>query len=182
MAKIYQILFNIYIIFISLSILEINSKEISIRNNDDNFINLQNIINENQSNNELVIKFEDDYYDMSKLTFAVELIVNTDIKIIGKNNGTTFDFNNDKKGKLTFSFLRNRGEIVQLININFINFFSEELVGVQLITVISNFYNFQFIVNNCNFQDNHYVIFHFKIYCSKLSSMDTQFLITNSNF
>ncbi|OUM59805.1 hypothetical protein PIROE2DRAFT_14573 [Piromyces sp. E2] len=183
MAKINQLLIYIYIIFILIFFLEINTKEIFIHHNDDNFNYLQKVINENQYDTELIVRFEDDYYDMSKLLYSTEITVNTNITLIGKSSGTTLDFKKDKKGRLSLNFLRTRGEKVQLINLNFINFYvSKDLVGVQVITVISKSNNFLFIVDNCNFQDNNHVVFHFKTYCNKLSPIDTQFFITNSYF
>ncbi|OUM67533.1 hypothetical protein PIROE2DRAFT_4936 [Piromyces sp. E2] len=116
----------IYIFFtILIKIIKVDGKAITLRNTDDSFYNLNNIISSNQNDKELIINLPDDYYDMSLQPFTIDIAIMTNIKIIGNNNGTIFDYKNKYSGVFNVRFTQNKGETVIIENIVFINLLEE---------------------------------------------------------
>ncbi|KAG4086798.1 hypothetical protein H8356DRAFT_1086921 [Neocallimastix lanati (nom. inval.)] len=120
MNCIYPILY--YILFIPLlGILKVTAKDIYIDNK--NYYDLKNIINRNQENDVLKIFFVDDHYDMTIFPHSTDITITTNVIMSGKKNGTIFDYKNDGKGRLVFSFTNNnKNPILKFENIIFENY------------------------------------------------------------
>ncbi|KAG4094011.1 hypothetical protein H8356DRAFT_947657 [Neocallimastix lanati (nom. inval.)] len=74
---IYYLIINIFYIP------KIYAKEFIIKNNDENFYNLNNFLNSNQNSNELVLYFVDNSYDMSLLKeTSIEVLIQTNVSFI----------------------------------------------------------------------------------------------------
>lgn len=180
MNKLFNIFINIYFCF-SITFLKINAKEIIIHN-DDNFKNFQNIINDNQNDKNLVLKFVDNYYNMQYLGYSMSISVDTNISFIGNENKTVFDYKNDSQGRLFFTF--NTNKIVNINNIIIENFTTNGigLDGVQAFTTLSYTSNsLKFIFNNCIFRNNGSKIIHYEIKNSIIQT-EPQFIFNDCDF
>ncbi|OUM61997.1 hypothetical protein PIROE2DRAFT_11813 [Piromyces sp. E2] len=173
------LLFNI-IFSLLLSIKKSLAKEFNIKYNDDTFKNLKTLLNQNQNDDELILRFVDKYYIISyeNLNVAIGIEVSQNITFIGENKETIFDFNNRRTG-YNFSFKdNNKGYSVKFENIIFKNYFDNS-VGLFRISSFSN--NFLFLVENCTFQNNKFKIFDISIYKSKIIKEEELFIINNCN-
>jgi len=82
------IIYNIFIYHITLSL----AKEIIIKKRSDNFYNIRNIIEENQNDDQLILKFLDDYYDFSLVNYQINFEVISNVTFVGGKKGTIFEF------------------------------------------------------------------------------------------
>jgi len=157
---------------------------ISIKNDDDNFYNLNNVINNNQNGEDLTIKFGDDYYDMTQLTsHKLEFTIEKNITFIGnKKRRTVLDYKRDIRGCIQFRFNNNKGNTVTVENIVVKNYNPEGQKNTQAFMIFSEHDNFQVIFNNCIFQNNDYELFTLNVYCIKQTQDEPQLLFNNCQF
>jgi len=150
---------NVYFLLLSFSyILNVFSKEFFIRNNNE-FINLKEIIVENQNFNELILNFVDEYYDMTNINdYSVEINVDTNIIFNGNKNGTVFDYNYKCRGSFNLLFNGIKNEIIKFNDIIFKNFNHIVRDNVHAIAINGNNNHFRVEFNNCTFQNNNYLI------------------------
>jgi len=143
------------IIYILLLICKsVYSREIIIKN-DENFYNIKHILNQNTYNNNIQLYFVDDYYDMSKvLDYSIDVMVLSNITLIGNEKGTEFDYKNGYRGAFSFTCLIGKGETIKFKNIIFKNYLAQNKVYGLKITSTSH--NFFAIMDNCTFQNNNY--------------------------
>ncbi|ORY28851.1 hypothetical protein LY90DRAFT_674031 [Neocallimastix californiae] len=135
------------------------TKEFIIKSNEVFFNNLLNIINNNQEENELILYFTDDYYDLTKVSkFKFDISIESNISFIGNEKGTVFDYKGDSRGtfELNFHNVHGYGKTIKFNNIVFKNYYANTKVisGVQIIQINSFSLNFFVILNNCIFQNN----------------------------
>ncbi|OUM69523.1 hypothetical protein PIROE2DRAFT_2621 [Piromyces sp. E2] len=158
-------------------------KTLIIRNNDDNFYNLNNVINIYQNSKELILNFVDDYYDMSIFSNKFETTVISNISFIGNEKGTVFDYNFDCFGVYQFTFLNNLGNFVKFENITFKNFIfpNGSVNAINFIYIVSKVENFYLIFNNCNFMNFQNKIFDFNVSTKNINN-DSNFIFNNCNF
>eukprot|EP00833_Pecoramyces_ruminatium_P017708 jgi/Orpsp1_1/1191740/evm.model.d7180000088146.1 len=184
MDKVIRYLFTIiYILLYNL----INSKSITIKYEDNNFKNLLQIINDNQTGNELILYFPDDYYDFSSFSFfTFNISVETCISFIGNKNETVFDYKGDSKGLMVFSILNNKHNIIKFENITFENYYAniKSISGHQIIDIISYTVNFNIIFNNCIFRKNNNKIFELQLLTKEVlpENLDNKVLFSNCSF
>jgi len=174
---------NIYILWL-FHVVKIFAKEIIIQNNSNNFYNLNSLINNNQNDGNLILKFQDNHYNMTLINTedSVDVTVNSNITFVGSaENGTIFDFNYDRIGAFRFEYSRNKGDTIKFENITMINY-RETIInnGMSLIALFSNKDNYNLILDNCNFINNNYDVLNVMFSCSKATS--PTFLINNCNF
>jgi len=74
---------NLYILSL-LELFKVYSKEILIKYQDNNWNSLKSVINNNQNDGEIILKFVDDYYlfKFENVPSFIEIPVNTNIKFI----------------------------------------------------------------------------------------------------
>ncbi|ORX57107.1 hypothetical protein BCR36DRAFT_395258 [Piromyces finnis] len=155
---------NIFYLFFILFFGNALLKVIPIRNNDNSFTNILNILKENENDKELILKFEDYRYDMRELDFAIEHNVKYSIIFSGNKNGTIFDYGSNIKGKFRFYFVENRKEIIKFENIIFENFNNEgyNANGIFMLLFSFKFKNtYNIIFENCTFKNNSQDIINF---------------------
>jgi len=147
---------------ITLLFISVNSKEISIRNNDNNFKNLNSVLNNNQYDKELKLNFVDSYYNMTFLGYVTDLNVSTNLYFIGNQNGTTFDYCNSKLGVLHIRMNNNNNNnnnketTIIFKNIIFENFNDRDNLYTQHLRIMDIFQEPKkyIIFENCTFQNN----------------------------
>ncbi|OUM67173.1 hypothetical protein PIROE2DRAFT_5440 [Piromyces sp. E2] len=144
------------ITYILLSIIcLIHAKETIIEIKD--IYNYENVIIENiKSEESLVLKFNEKYYDVSDLPkIRSDITVTSNVTFSGNLDGTVFDFKNKKDKFMVFSFLKNNsGNKVKFENIIFKNFGGDEDDSSNMIYINfesdENYLEFE----NCTFIDN----------------------------
>ncbi|ORX57898.1 hypothetical protein BCR36DRAFT_402256 [Piromyces finnis] len=154
------------IILLVINFIPVQSKDIIIHNNDETFLNLQEVIN-NQDDKNITLRFVDNYYNMTLLPYSIAVTVSNNINFVGNENKTIFDYNNNYKGVFCFTFVKSSNLFtVKLENIIFENFSTNfiEYTGVQTFFIKSYIYDFQMIYHNCVFRNNKYSLFHFDIF------------------
>lgn len=157
-----------------------NAKYYTIRNNDDNFINLDTFL-KNIQNDDIILNFEDSYYDMTILsTYSVEVTLNVNLSIIGNKNGTVFDYKNGRRGPMIFNILTSKKETIKIENIIFKNFSSENNIYTLKVGGITD--NFEVYINNCDIINNNYRFLNIDITCTYQNQIEPQFVISNCNF
>ncbi|OUM67368.1 hypothetical protein PIROE2DRAFT_5231 [Piromyces sp. E2] len=148
-------------------------------------------INSSQNDSDLIIRFVDDYYDFSKYGLqSVSIFVNTNISLIGNENGTVFDFNYDKQIGITFQFdTKEKTKTLKIENIKFEKFYPKNSGGIGRTQVLLyfNFYlnksdNFYIIFNNCNFQNNNHELIKVDIYLDVATYDDYRIQFNNCKF
>jgi len=153
----YKILYILIQIISFLFIPVSYEKEIIIKNNDENWNNLKDVINDNQNDKELILRFEDDYYDVNfeNVFSSLELMISSDVFFIGNKNGTVFDFMENIIG-YNILYLRNKGDTLKFENIIFKNFAVKQLIlySVPLFSIRTTTDNFNLIYTNCTIQDS----------------------------
>jgi len=160
------------------------TKEIII--NHDNFYNLKNIINASQNDGEIVLKFVENYYNMTYLNFDTEITVLSNISFIGNDNGTIFDYNNKRRGALNFKFV-DTGEKIKYLN--FHNIIYENLMekdvsfyGINVITIQTYTDKVSININNCTFRNNHGNTFQLISKCMKTTYENPSIVFNNCTF
>jgi len=81
----------------------------------------------------------------------------TNIKIIGNNNGTVFDYKNKYRGIFNLKYAQNKNEIIVFEN-NIFNYLLDESgpsYEINIFFIEGSSDNFNLIFNNCLFQYNH---------------------------
>jgi len=176
---------NIYLILLFNNI-NVEGKVVTLRNSDNSFDNIGSIIANNQNNKELIINLEDEYYDMSKLSQSFEFPIMTNIKLIGNNNGTVFDYKNKYRGIFNLKFAQNKNETIIFENIIFNNLLDESgpSYEINIFFIEASSDNFNLIFNNCLFQYNHGCILRTESKCVKSSRTDDSapIIFNNCNF
>lgn len=133
----------------------------------------------------LVLRFVDDYYDMTIHHYRIEVSIFTNITFIGNKNGTVFDYKNDRRSAIGYLLPLNKGETIKYENIIFKNYHTDsfDIVGIQMLRVQAvNSNNFYIIFNNCTFQNNNHNIFQFDVPCPSHSQENTPIKFINCNF
>jgi len=175
-------------IFIYIFIIYINIilciKEIIIHH--DNFDNIKNIIKDNQDDDELIIKFIENYYNMTYLDYDTDITVLSKITIIGNENGTIFDYDNKRKGVLNviFTDAGEKNKYLNIYNIIFKNFMDKKIVyyGINIMKLITHSDRFFFTLSNCKFQNNYGNIFYLISQCSKSTHEEPSIVFNNCSF
>jgi len=165
-------------------ILKVYSKEITIKYNDNNWKKLKSVIKDNQNDNELILRFVDNYYlfVFDDLESSMEISIYSNIKFIGNNNGTVFDFDNNFQAFKT-EFSRNKGDILKYENIVFKNFKYHTLSeGIGIMYLSSKSDNFTLAFENCTFQDNYNSLLYLDVNNQKVSKNDYSVIINNCKF
>jgi len=156
---------KIYIIYLNI-FLKVYSKKINIKNND--WKNIYSLINKNQNDNELILNFVDKKYLFlfENLDGLIDINVNTNIKFIGNEEGTVFDFAyNMHSFNFFFKERNNIKYTISFENIIFRNYkypTIELRLGIILFHSTSN--NFKFIFENCEFRNNFNSVLLFDVY------------------
>ncbi|ORX56027.1 hypothetical protein BCR36DRAFT_280853 [Piromyces finnis] len=159
----------------------VNAKLIKVKNNDDNFYNLKNLINNNQDE-ELIINFVDDYYNMTLIeAFSIDISLINNVSLIGNINGTVFDYNHQgRKGPFKFSTEYNYSLTFE--NIIFTNFNQELESFVYILAITSKTEQFHVYINNCSFKNNNYDLILLNFTSSKKIKVDPQIQFNNTEF
>ena len=157
------------------------AKEITFRN-DSNFSMLQQIINNSMDEDDLIVRFEDDYYDMTELPFSIGIPVLSNISFIGNKNGTIFDYKNQKKGVINYSFNRNNLTL-KIKNIIFENYNSEYFKNKEnVLSIRSYIEDFHIVIENCTFRNNYSRLLYVSYSTTKLIELESQILLNKCNF
>jgi len=178
---------NEYIIFIILLLCNICicGKSINIKSDDGNFENLVKTINDYQSENELILNFEDRLYDMTKI-LSNDISLTGNIIFNGKNkkDGVIFDYGNDTKGRFSFFLSRNKNLIIKFENIIFRNNYRPPFYeNNQIIFVRAEKDHFSLQFVNCTFQNNNNDLIRLEItYKNQLNYEEPELYIENCNF
>jgi len=190
MNKISYIIFHVYIL-LALCLFKINAIEIIFKYDLDLFKDLAKLINHNQNDNELRIRFVDPIYYLNNkdIPFDYDLTITSNITFIGNENGTIFDFQNDVRGKMKFLYnIKNNSNYkntVKVENIHFINYGDTEylLSGVGLLKVSTTVDNFQCIFKNCIFENSRQALIYIRNdYCYKPIPEESIVLFENCFF
>ncbi|OUM69250.1 hypothetical protein PIROE2DRAFT_2959 [Piromyces sp. E2] len=170
MLKIYKYIYYIYIILFTLRKINlINAIEINIKN--DNINNLEDIIYHNQNEDNLILHFNENYYDMSNISFkGFNITVISNITFLGYKENIIFDFKNKSNGLINISYSENSGNTVLFENIIFKNYFDPSTRHMFTINIDSDTNYLKF--KNCTFTDNQYFIFGFNVYSFQPSNQD----------
>ncbi|ORY85198.1 hypothetical protein LY90DRAFT_663470 [Neocallimastix californiae] len=187
MNKILKYLYSIILIILFLIFIgKVKSLELIIRNNDPIFPNLNEVLDYNQNNNELILRFVDDYYDLTKLLhYSIDVSVTTNITLIGCEKKTIFDYKNNKKGVLLFTLTGFKKDSVRIENIIFENYYTFD-VGYNEINLfyLKAVYNtFYFHIKNCIFRNNIHTIGQIEVENHNLKYIKSpQVVIENCEF
>jgi len=187
MKKILKFLYSIILIILFLIFIgKVKSLELIIRNNDPIFPNLNEVLDYNQNNNELILRFVDDYYDLTKLLhYSIDVSVTTNITLIGCEKKTIFDYKNNKKGVLLFTLTGFKKDSVRIENIIFENYYTFD-VGYNEINLfyLKAVYNtFYFHIKNCIFRNNIHTIGQIEVENHNLKYIKSpQVVIENCEF
>ncbi|OUM65638.1 hypothetical protein PIROE2DRAFT_7304 [Piromyces sp. E2] len=161
-------------------------KEFIIRFNDQYWNNLKSIINDNQDQGELILRFVDDQYLLlpEYIHAPLNLMITGSVYFIGNKNGTIFDFHN-YKFYLKFEF-ENSNNLNHLYfeNIIFQNFYDSSLTYSNTPLMYINSYsdNIKILFNNCIFRDNKSALIIVSISPVKLKLTDYIIQITDCEF
>jgi len=180
MDRIFQYL--IYIIIISVCCIKCYAKVFHIFFNDTNFRNLNNILNDNRENDELVLYFDEQYYDMNEFPFTIDATVHLNISFVGNKNGTIFDYNHGKKGRFIFYNFESKGVTIKMENIIFENFNSLGAAEIDIITFYAMSDNVYFIFNNCIIQNNNYRFFRLNYNCNAPTHSNPSIIFNDCDF
>jgi len=185
--KKYLILLTKFYLLFSFGIFKVYSKEYVIRYKDSNWNSLPTFLNKNQqSNDDLVLKFEDTYYRLDNVPVMsfIDVSVSTNIKFIGNEKGTIFDYYysfhsfyfkmnqaNTKENSITFE------------NIIFKNYqYPSKTEGFGVVLVEAPSKNFNLIFENCNFEGNRNSVIRLDIKDGISSKDDYSVIINNCKF
>ncbi|KAG4085267.1 hypothetical protein H8356DRAFT_1298496 [Neocallimastix lanati (nom. inval.)] len=101
---------------------------------------------------------------MSKvLDYSIDVMVLSNITLIGNEKGTEFDYKNGYRGAFSFTCLIGKGETIKFKNIIFKNYLAQNKVyGLKITSTSHNFFaimdNYvkpQVLFNKCKFLNNH---------------------------
>jgi len=175
-----KILYFIFYIYFFLFVVEASVKEYTIKN-DTLFIQLPEII-ERVLDNDVIIYFEDEYYEMLSsidiFSFDVEMTKN--VTFVGREGGTVFHYNEDKQGSIKVFFKSEKGKKFTIKNIIFDNFI--ENFGVSAINVFSYVSEFFVEIINCTFRNNLSPSIRIRKHYSKALMNTENVLIDNCKF
>lgn len=177
-----------HILFILIIFFEIYitvQKVITIKNDDESLSNLQKIIETYQHDGDLTLNFEDNYYDMSMASYAIEFSVENSITFSGNEYGTIFDYNNDIKGKFYVSLTQNIKTKIKFENIIFENFGkpNEKYYGLFLLAFhLYEHNNSQYIFENCTFRNNIQELTSFINYNKPVSTDEASIIFNGCKF
>jgi len=152
-------LFFIYL-FLILNAIKIAANEFRVINNAESFKNLVTNINTLQSdNNDLIVKFDDQRYNMENSEYRFELDITSNITFSGNEHGTVLDYNNQRKGGFLLNSLNTNDKkiVVKFENFIFENYYADE-TSVYMFTIKPTNFFIDVIYNNCTFQNNNYEI------------------------
>jgi len=179
-----------YLIYILLFIFgEVIAKDVIIEIKNNNVNTLGKAITENSKfSDSLILKFNDNYYDMSNLpSEKINIYVTSNITFSGFSNGTYFDFKNDNKGFMKIKYLKDEINTIKFENIIFKNYGKDVDGSNNMISVNfesdKNYLKFE----NCTFIDNQYIIFDMNVSYNKEDykmTLNSDYFITfdNCNF
>ncbi|OUM69524.1 hypothetical protein PIROE2DRAFT_2622 [Piromyces sp. E2] len=157
-----------------------------IKNDEDYYQKIIDIVNNYQYENELILYFDDDYYILSNFEYRVDIIILSNISFIGNKNGTIFDYGNDRRGEFYFTFIEEKGHKVKFENIIFSNYITTNTVyyGYPVIYIYSKSYLFFVEINNCTFQycTHNLIYFDYDVIFNKQPVTNEILTITNSKF
>ncbi|ORX59216.1 hypothetical protein BCR36DRAFT_366402 [Piromyces finnis] len=170
---------NILLLFVKI----LFAKEIVIRNDDDYWKNFANTLNNNQNDNELILRFIDDYYIIDYVSnSALNLLITKKVIFRGNENGTVFDYI-DKRIGFNIKFSTNKDEKLSFENIIFKNYQEKVILnGVPLLDIQSSISDFYITFDNCIFQDNKYKIFQLKVDSFKSLKSEYHLIFNNCKF
>lgn len=135
------------------------TKTIYINNNSTFFKNFNKSFPEEKSvtNEELNYYFVNDYYDLTD-EYTFDITIDRVVRFVGMNeNGTIFDFKDNKKGKFAINYdtnCLNFGCDFIFENITFLNFNNLGEKKLSLFQVVSDEMNFGLTFQNCIFKNN----------------------------
>jgi len=180
MSNIYK-----YIVYILLSILcKINAKEVIIESKDIN--NIENVINiESQKEENLILKFNEKYYDMSNLpSKGINLFITSNITFSGYSEEIIFDFKNENNGIMNITYLENKWNntnIVKFENIIFKNF-GQECKEKKYMFIIDSDTDMNYLkFENCTFIDNKHTLFKLNVSNYDDTFLNSDYFITFDN-
>jgi len=102
--------------------------------------------------NDVIIYFENEYYDVSLLDeYDFEITMDVNVKFIGRTEGTILDYHNDKKGKIKAQFSQGKSKKFTMENIIFENYESDKYV--YILNFISRTFDFYIELKNCTFRN-----------------------------
>jgi len=177
------LIFIISYIFMIYYKITVYAKKYTINNNEESFQKMIDILHYMQNSDELILYFEDDYYDIYEFSVDYDILVtvSSNITIIGNNNGTVFDFNNERKGVFIFSHTEDKVKSVTFENIIFKNARSVD-PSIDLVRFVSNTDKLFSTFNNCTFQNIFFNIIAIFSSCTKSNHEEASLLINNCKF
>ncbi|OUM66487.1 hypothetical protein PIROE2DRAFT_6329, partial [Piromyces sp. E2] len=109
----------------------------------------------------------DEVYDMSMLWHDYQLNIIRNVKFLGNENGTIFNYNHDRRG--VFQVTVNKDvKFFQIENIIFENYVVENATdGIQIFFFIIDSDKLQIISKNCTYRENKQNLFRIDISSSK---------------
>ena len=179
----YKTKWFIFLFLFQLIFFKIKAKEIIIHNNDENFLNIDKILS-HQDDKNVTVKFVDNYYDMSLQGYSMMFTITYNLNIMGNENGTIFDYNNQYKGLWKFSMAVN-GLSLKIQNIIYENLSTNDVdyKGKQILYFDLRASNFQLMLNNCIFRNNKYSLIELDVFFeNKVFSNKPKLHIKNCKF
>jgi len=122
------------------------------------------IIKNTKNDENIILKFDEKYYDLSKFPYEViNIPVTSNITFLGRFDGTVFDFKKNDNGMMKFSNLKDNGNIVKFENIIFKNFGQELNSDINIFSFNSDTDRNYLKIKNCTFINNQYTLFDINI-------------------
>jgi len=169
------ILIQLFIYFIS----KIYSIEIHIKNNESAMKNLSNTINDRQTQEELKLIFNEDYYNIAAMAnndFSIQKNI-----IFYSENGTIFNFQHSCYSHFTLNLKPDSS--IKFYNITFFDFFDEiYTTSLNLYYIPLNNNNFRIEYHNCKFIQNKGLLLNFIYKSTKKTQTTPQVIFNNCSF
>jgi len=147
----------------------VEGKEIKIKYQDENFYKFFNIINGYQEEEDLILNFTDQYYDMTDIPQVNnDITIHSNVILRGHAKGTILDYNSNKFGTFTILYAQKQKtfKLENFIVKNYRGVSEDDNDSNLPLFDISNAKvgdDFNFVVKNCQFMNIAYDIFTFHI-------------------
>ncbi|OUM60982.1 hypothetical protein PIROE2DRAFT_13143 [Piromyces sp. E2] len=163
MKKFHNLYYIYILLFILYKIYIVNTKKVDI--NVEDVVNLENIITQTETGENIILTFNEKYYDMSNLSSKIiNIYVNSNVTFSGLKDGTVFDFKNKNNGLMNISYLKNKKDILKFENIIFKNCYEDVNISKGYMFTVNLSTDEVFLMyENCTFIDNRYSLFGLNI-------------------
>ncbi len=144
--------------------------------------NLSNIINNRETQDELKLIFNEEYYNIATLSnndFSVQKNL-----VFYSEKGTTFDFQNTYTSAFVFNFKSDSSCVkIKFYNITFYNFNDEDSsISLNLFYIPVNHNKFKIEFNNCKFIQNKGLLLNFIYNSTKAIQSTPQVILNDCSF